>query len=54
MLRARLMVCITSRMLVLLRHTAGVSTLGNKNVYPGYASTRYGKRIMEFSLKYSF
>jgi len=33
---------------------AGVSTLGNKNTYPGYASTRYGKRIMEFSLKYSF
>jgi hypothetical protein len=33
---------------------AGVSTLGNSTTYPGYASTRFGRRVMEFSLKYSF
>jgi hypothetical protein len=33
---------------------AGVKTLGNSTSYPGYASTRFGRRVMEFSLKYSF
>jgi hypothetical protein len=33
---------------------AGVSPLGNSGSFPGYASTRYGRRVMEFSLKYSF
>jgi len=33
---------------------AGVSSIGNSTAFPGYASTRYGRRVMEFSLKYSF
>jgi hypothetical protein len=33
---------------------AGVSTLGNSTTYPGYASTRFGRRVMELSMKYSF
>jgi hypothetical protein len=33
---------------------SGVSTLGNSTAYPGYASTRFGRRVMELSMKYSF
>ena len=33
---------------------AGVETLGNGTTYPGYASTRFGRRVMELSMKYSF
>jgi len=33
---------------------AGVSTLGNSSSFPGYASTRFGRRVMELSLKYAF
>jgi len=33
---------------------AGVSTLGNSQAYAGYASTRFGRRVMELSMKYSF
>jgi hypothetical protein len=33
---------------------AGVKTPGNGTAYPGYASTKFGRRVMEFSLKYSF
>jgi hypothetical protein len=33
---------------------AGKSSLGNSSTFPGYASTRFGRRVMEFSLNYKF